>query len=184
MKARVLVTKKCNRKCKGCCNETLGIIDKISFEDLFKYDEICITGGEPMLLSDRLVEMIHRLRLQGYTGKIWLYTANSHRLATYWACKMLIDEVDGITYTVHHGKMETVKRDLADLRRLDTYLKETDRSGKSDRLYIDSRVYSEEYVKSLMYKWDEVKPLKWIESGDCPVPEGEEVVFYDLEAEG
>ena len=38
MKARVLVTKKCNRKCKGCCNETLGIIDKISFEDLFKYD--------------------------------------------------------------------------------------------------------------------------------------------------
>ena len=45
-------------------------------------------------------------------------------------------------------------------------------------------MYSEEYVKSLMYKWDEVKPLKWIESGDCPVPEGEEVVFYDLEAEG
>ena len=92
--------------------------------------------------------------------------------------------MDGITYTVHHGKMETVKRDLADLRRLDTYLKETDRSGKSDRLYIDSRVYSEEYVKSLMYKWEEVKPLKWIESGDCPVSEGEEVVFYDLEAEG
>ena len=69
MKARVLVTKKCNRKCKGCCNETLGIIDKISFEDLFKYDEICITGGEPMLLSDRLVEMIHN-RNRNISGQL------------------------------------------------------------------------------------------------------------------
>lgn len=44
MRARVIVTKKCNRKCKGCCNERLGLIDKVSFEDLFKYEEICITG--------------------------------------------------------------------------------------------------------------------------------------------
>ena len=63
MRARVIVTKKCNRKCKGCCNERLGLIDKVSFEDLFKYEEICITGGEPMLMSERVVEMIHRLRL-------------------------------------------------------------------------------------------------------------------------
>lgn len=130
MRARVIVTKKCNRKCKGCCNERLGLIDKVSFENLFKYEEICITGGEPMLMSERVVEMIHRLRLQGYTGKIWLYTASSRKLKSYWACKMLIDAVDGITYTIHHGKMETVKRDLTDLRHLDTYLKESDRSGK------------------------------------------------------
>ena len=64
MRARVIVTKKCNRKCKGCCNERLGLIDKVSFEDLFKYEEICITGGEPMLMSERVVEMIHRLRLR------------------------------------------------------------------------------------------------------------------------
>lgn len=83
MRARVIVTKKCNRKCKGCCNERLGLIDKVSFEDLFKYEEICITGGEPMLMSERVVEMIHRLRLQGYTGKIWLYTASSRKLKSY-----------------------------------------------------------------------------------------------------
>lgn len=183
MRARVIVTKKCNRKCKGCCNERLGLIDKVSFEDLFKYEEICITGGEPMLMSERVVEMIHRLRLQGYTGKIWLYTASSRKLKSYWACKMLIDAVDGITYTIHHGKMETVKKDLTDLRHLDTYLKESDRSGKSDRLYIDSRVFNQDYVDSLSYGWDVIKSLKW-SMDDCPLPEGEELVYYDLEAEG
>lgn len=63
MKARVIVTMKCNRKCKGCCNEHLGEINRVAFEDLFKYDEISITGGEPMLMSERVVEMVHRLRL-------------------------------------------------------------------------------------------------------------------------
>lgn len=101
----------------------------------------------------------------------------------YWACKMLIDAVDGITYTIHHGKMETVKRDLTDLRHLDTYLKESDRSGKSDRLYIDSRVFNQDYVDSLSYGWAAVKSLKW-SMDDCPLPEGEELVYYDLEAEG
>ena len=63
MRARVIVTMKCNRKCKGCCNEHLGEINRVVFEDLFKYDEISITGGEPMLMSERVVEMVHRLRL-------------------------------------------------------------------------------------------------------------------------
>lgn len=159
--------------------------DLESFLHQFRHhlQNICITGGEPMLMSERVVEMIHRLRLQGYTGKIWLYTASSRKLKSYWACKMLIDAVDGITYTIHYGKMETVKRDLTDLRHLDTYLKESDRSGKSDRLYIDSRVFNQDYVDSLGYSWDVIKSLKW-SMDDCPLPEGEELVYYDLEAEG
>lgn len=183
MRARVIVTMKCNRKCKGCCNEHLGEINRVAFDDLFKYDAICITGGEPMLMSERVVEMVHRLRLQGYTGKIWLYTAYSRKLNHYWACKMLIDAVDGITYTIHNGDMGKVKSDLIDLRHLDTYLKESDRSDKSDRLYIDSRVFNQDYVDSLRYGWAVIKSLEW-RMDECPVPEGEELVFYDLEAEG
>jgi hypothetical protein len=139
--------------------------------------------GESLLMSERVVEMVHRLRLQGYTGKIWLYTANSRKLKSYWACKMLIDAVDGITYTIHNGDMGKVKSDLIDLRHLDTYLKESDRSGKSDRLYIDSRVFNQDYVDSLRYGWAVIKSLEW-RMDDCPLPEGEELVFYDLEAEG
>lgn len=186
MKGRVIVTKRCNRKCKGCCNDYLGIVDKVSFRDLFKYEEIILTGGEPMLISERVVELIHRLKFEGYQGKIWLYTANSRRLGKYWAVEMLLDEVDGITYTVHYSKKEEKLRiDLSDLRRLDQYFANNafSREGKSDRLYIDSRIYSQEYVDSLKYKWEEVRSLEWKENGDCPLPEGEELVFYDLEDE-
>lgn len=187
MKGRVIVTKKCNRKCKGCCNDYLGLVDKVDFDSLFQYDEIIITGGEPMMISERVVEMIHRLKFSGYQGKIWLYTASSRRLNRYWAVEMLIDEVDGITYTLHYSsKEDKLKRDLTDLRRLDQYLADHawSREGKSDRLYIDSRIYNQEYVDSLKYKWAVVKPLEWKDNGDCPLPEGEELVFYDLEAEG
>lgn len=188
MKGRVIVTKKCNRKCKGCCNDYLGLVDTVQFEDLFKYDEIIITGGEPMLLSERVVEMIHRLKFGGYKGKIWLYTADTSKLRFgYWAVEMALDEVDGITYTLHYTKKESkLKSDLANLRRLDQYFADHawSREGKSDRLYIDSRIYNQEYVDSLRYKWAAVKPLEWKENGDCPLPEGEELVFYDLEAEG
>lgn len=185
MKARVIVTKKCNRKCPGCCNNYLGLVDKVSFEDLMKYDEISITGGEPMLISERVVELIHRLRFNGYQGKIWLYTANVHKLKRYWAVEMVIDEVDGITFTLHHSnKEDKLKSDLYDLRRLDQYLSESDRTGKSDRLYIDSRVVNQEYIDSLNYKWNVMKSLEWKENGDCPLPDGEELVVYDLEDEG
>jgi organic radical activating enzyme len=188
MKARVIVTKKCNRRCPGCCNRKhLGNVDKVAFDDLFKYDEISITGGEPMMvsISARVVEMVHRLKMGGYKGKIWLYTAYSHKVETYWGSKMLVDEVDGITYTLHYSSdMKKLRADLTDLRKLDHFLRTLDRAGKSDRLYIDSRVYDQEYVDSLKYNWAVVKPLEWKKDGDCPLPEGEELVFYDLEAEG
>lgn len=186
MKARVLITTKCNRRCRGCCNKTMVKgVKKVSFEDLFNYDEIIITGGEPMLMADRAVEMLHRLRLGGYKGKIWLYTAFAHRLERYWAVKMLIDEVDGITFTLHYNsRIETLKEDLRSLRKLDKYLSKLEGKERSDRLYIDSRVYKEDYVKSLVNKWAAVKPLVWNKNGECSLPEGEELVFYDLEAEG
>lgn len=185
MKVRVLITKKCNRKCKGCCNDYLGLVDRVTFEELLKYDEIILTGGEPMLIPERAVELIHRLKFEGYKGKLWLYTANSRRLKRHWAVEMLLDEVDGITYTLHYEKdAEKLRRDLADLRRLDQYFAENPfREERSDRLYIDSRIFDKEYVNSLAHKWAEIKPLEWKENGDCSLPEGEELVFYDLEAE-
>ena len=123
MKAKVIVTKDCKRRCKGCSMRALGLIEKVSFDDLFKYEEIHITGGEPMLISDRCVEMVHRLRLNGYAGKIYLYTADAHRVGSYWAANMLIDDVDGITFTVHYNSnRDKLKEDLKALRKLDKYL--------------------------------------------------------------
>lgn len=178
MKARVIVTTRVKRKDENVAPES---IPAVGFNDLFKYDEIAITGGEPMIISERCVELVHRLRLQGYKGKIFLYTSNSHRLNRYWAVSMLIDEVDGLVYTVRDNKnFDKMKSDFVDLRRLDKYLTESERSEKEDRLYIDSRVYRAEYVESLEYGWKEVKPFV---DTDKDTPEGEDVIYYDLEGD-
>lgn len=177
MKARVIVTTRVKRKDEPKAPEGIPVV---KFEDLFNYDEIGITGGEPMVISERCVELVHRLRLQGYTGKIILYTANSHRLGRYWAINMLIDEVDGIVYTVRDNKnYDKLKSDFTDLRRLDKWLRETGRV-KPDKLLIDSRVYKTDYVESLEYSWQEIQPFV---EGDNDTSEGEDIIYYDLEGD-
>ena len=46
-KLRLLVTEKCHNKCPMCCNNQFDI-EKIPVVDRFDYDEISITGGEPL----------------------------------------------------------------------------------------------------------------------------------------
>lgn len=47
-KLRLLVTAKCHNKCPMCCNNQFDI-EKIPVVDRLDYDEISITGGEPLL---------------------------------------------------------------------------------------------------------------------------------------
>ena len=57
--ARVIVTLACNRKCPGCCNETIGKVASIGdISVLSDYEEVVITGGEPMLNPDSLLRFI------------------------------------------------------------------------------------------------------------------------------
>lgn len=121
--ARVIVTYDCPRNCPNCCNQHIENVPQVKFEDLLKYEELVLTGGEPMMIGARVVEMIHRLRVQGFDGKIWLYTAelNTKR----WADKAALREVNGITYTFH---FEYTQRDIMFLKRLSKYLAEIDTS--------------------------------------------------------
>lgn len=47
-KLRLLVTAKCHNKCPMCCNKQFDF-EKIPVVDRLDYDEISITGGEPLL---------------------------------------------------------------------------------------------------------------------------------------
>ena len=47
--ARVIITYDCPRDCQSCCNKHIGDVPQVKFEDLLSYEEIVITGGEPML---------------------------------------------------------------------------------------------------------------------------------------
>lgn len=179
---KVVVTRKCNKRCRGCVTRTLDDIQKVTFEDLMGYEDILITGGEPMLMSDRCVELVHRLKLKGFSGKIFVSFSDASRVGRYWAASMLIDEVDGIIFTLHNNSSkDKLKNELRSLRKLDKYLKEHDRRGKADILYIDKRIFNEEYKSSLAGGWSLIEPQEWVK--DIKVDHAE-YVFYDLEAEG
>lgn len=184
--ARVIVTYDCPRHCPYCCNEHIGDVQRVQFSDLLKYKELVITGGEPMTLAPRIVEMIHRLRVHGYIGKIWLYT--SCIKTARWADRAVLKEVDGITYTLHNKPSQV---DLRDARKMNKYILDNldNRTHeRSDRLLIDSRFYTEEVLSIVgLYDtgtkhWTSIKPLKW-KDDECPLPDGDELVFYDLEKE-
>lgn len=176
--ARVIVTYKCNRKCKNCCNEHLQNVPEVQFENLLEYKEIVITGGEPMLIAPRVVEMVHRLRDKGFRGKIWLYTATFNM--GHWANEMLIRDVDGITYTFH---TEYTNKDISKLKNLTDFLNSGGFPG-SYRLVIDSRVMNDISLRDIkgIKKWTSIKALEW-KDRECPIPENEELLFYDLEKE-
>lgn len=74
--ARVIVTFRCNRKCPGCCNLNLPEYQKVhTDEELMEYQEIVITGGEPMLIPGKTLEFINRMWDKGYRGKMYLHTS-------------------------------------------------------------------------------------------------------------
>ncbi len=176
--ARVIVTYRCDRKCENCCNEHIRNAPEVQFEDLLEYDEIVITGGEPMLIAMRVFGLVHRLLDRKFRGRIWLYTATFN--ANSWEHKMLIRYVDGITYTFH---ADYTNRDISRLKDLTEFLNSGGLSG-SYRLMVDSRVMRDISLQDIkgIRKWTDIKALVW-KDGACPVPQHEELLFYDLEKE-
>ena len=96
--ARVIVTMVCNRNCPGCCNEAISKVASISdISILSDYEEVVITGGEPMINPHTLLRFIKALRKQNKRQKIYLYTA----CLTMDDHPTILKYLDGITVTVH-----------------------------------------------------------------------------------
>jgi len=93
---------------------------------------------------------------------------------------MLIRYVDGITYTFH---ADYTNRDISRLKDLTEFLNSGGLSG-SYRLMVDSRVMRDISLQDIkgIRKWTDIKALVW-KDGACPVPQHEELMFYDLEKE-
>jgi organic radical activating enzyme len=156
-KARLLFTEDCNRRCKGCCNRNWKgepAVEK-TIEELREYDEIYITGGEPMLYVDALNYLIGRLRTA--TNKIFLYTAMPYPQHEFIP---LMIGLDGCTVTLHN---------YADRQKfIDNFYNRTMFAGKSMRLNVFPKGKFD-----VDDSWD-VRPKVWIT--DAPLPEGEEFV--------
>lgn len=89
---------------------------------------------------------------------------------------------------MHHRPSQ---KDLSDVRKLNKFLLENldnRKHKRSDRLLIDSRCYTEEVLSIIgLYDtgtkhWSSIKSLVW-KDDECPLPDNEELIYYDLEKE-
>lgn len=172
-KLRLLVTDKCPNKCPMCCNNSWDF-DKLPVVETFDYDEIMITGGEPLLYIGKVVNICKAIKtLDTYREKdtkIYLYTS----VCNYEMLSYILQFIDGVVVTPH--TKEAVK-DLErmvflfnkDAERTYNYLYDIKTKSLRLNLFSDMKdILSKEIDLSL---WN-VKGMKWIK--DCPVPEGED----------
>lgn len=161
-KLRLLVTKKCNRNCPGCCNKQYDIKNLPVATDFCSYEEIMITGGEPVLFLGQVDRLVRAIRLLnsvcgGSIPKIYIYTA----LTQLESIADALDLSDGITFTLHS------QEDAIWLSGYSHLLKSY--QGRSVRLNVFEGIkLSEKIIQSgcqINYKtWQK----------ECPIPEGED----------
>jgi len=178
-KARVIVTHSCNRSCDGCCNKDIDMnkVKKVdNLNDLIDYDEVMITGGEPLLLDQRVKSMASVLRYysnqRGRIVNIYLYTA----YCPDWPSP-IIKMFDGIHYTIHYPCND---EDVRMLKKMTEALEDVKKERFSTRLAIDKRCFEDYDFSNIDFSsWDVIRRMEW--KKDCPLPEGEELLIYDLE---
>lgn len=168
--ARVIVTMACNRNCPGCCNNNLDSITTIrDISELSGYEEVVITGGEPMLKPDILLRFIKALRKQNKHRRVYLYTA----CLTLDDYRKILEHLDGVTVTLH---AEATDEDIRNLKYMSENLYE---EHLDMRLFVDTRVYEKYDLSNIhMETWDVVRKLEWKEK--CDPAENEDLLLFKL----
>ena len=173
--ARLILFFDCPRRCIGCCNEHEALraqMQKVdSLDALESYEEIIVTGGEPMYRAADTVEFIQRLRRRFPDKTVYLYTALfSHRM------RELAELIDGVHYTIHDGPNMLDAVNGFSLAQREFELNPA-WAGKSIRLYIDNRVAVRIAVLPRVWSRVEIKP--WLNEGNCPLPAHEDLLVWD-----
>jgi MoaA/NifB/PqqE/SkfB family radical SAM enzyme len=167
-KARVLLWEQCNRNCEGCCNKDwdLAALPKVNMQALGAYDEIILTGGEPMLHPITLLTISNGIRKKYPEKKLVLYTAKVDHIL--W--RRIAVNFDGVTVTLHAQP--------------DVYLFEAYAMLNTYPRVIDKwlNVFEEVHLTDFQIEkyqnncWDVRTDYKWIKN--CPLPTDEEFVRW------
>ena len=169
--ARVIITFGCDRACEYCVNKYAYIINQAvrikDLNQLIGFDEIVITGGEPLLYIERTRNILMNLEYGMVPNvKKYLYTAifnpNMH---------MIIDYLDGITYTVHtdHDEDQLAFDNFEDFIRI--------HNNKSYRLAISPTL--ENAFLFYPFLWKEIKIKDWKEEDRCEILKHETLFIYE-----
>lgn len=165
---RLIYSPVCNRSCPGCCNKDFDL-PNLPRPTHFNYEEIFITGGEPLLFYDEIVGFIKAIRLVS-DAKIYVYTAKCDDASMLIE---LLDIVDGITLTLHDVRDWGMFQQFSFVTREHPEIFE----GKSMRLNIFDEVASDESLDMYFFThkteetWRVKKNIKWIPN--CPLPPNE-----------
>ena len=176
-KLRLLVTAKCHNKCPMCCSNQFDI-EKIPVVDRLDYDEISITGGEPMLAREsceKVLRLVHsfcsvRKAIGMPMPKFYLYTA----FFDFDTISLSSFIFDGICLTPH-SKVDVEKfidiniKMLASKNSGDAYKEFNPNCSLRLNLFTDMKDLLPKDIDLSLWK---VKEMEWIK--DCPVPEGED----------
>ena len=168
--ARLIITLDCPRSCPYCCNKQGDMLESATrisdLRELDGYDEVCVTGGEPMIDPWRTMKIVAFLQTFDFK-KIYLYTA-------MFGLRMdrLLKMVDGVHYTLH---APLTRKDVNGFYRMQALV--SDDPDKSCRLYIDPGIISPITIYPDAWARVEVKP--WLD--DCPLPPNETLFILEDE---
>jgi hypothetical protein len=171
--ARLLVTRRCQRRCDGCCNEYPSLMARanlaMSLEALDGYSEVCVTGGEPLLNPARTRGIVEELRGRNEERRIYLYTAQyTPELGG------IVPALSGVHYSLHAPASEQDMEWLGLIQKLAIFWPD-----RSWRLYIDRRV--NRVVSLLPRLWARVEIKAWLPEGNCPLPAHEDLFLLESE---
>lgn len=166
MNLRLLITSMCLHNCPKCANKHYNLL-KLPVckpEDFKYYDSILITGGEPLMVPERMYKVIRQIRASS-EAKVYIYTSytlNSVRFIN------TVQASDGLTFGLHH------QTDVIPLIRLTGLVQKFDQGLDTRSLRL--RIFPEINVASKILKlwervgWD-IQPTEWLDH--CPLPENE-----------
>lgn len=156
--ARLIITKRCNRDCPGCCNKYATVMSGCkyiaSLSELAYYDVVSVTGGEPMLDWRDTLRKILILRFCG-VKTIYLYTALYRP-----EIENILPHVDGVQFSLH---AEATFDDLWNFQLFQGLIRKY--PGKSYRAFIDNKIgLNELVIKPNLWHRLEIKP--WLTETD------------------
>jgi len=152
---RLLLFAACDRSCPGCCNNDWDLKALPVCDSFAGYDEIILTGGEPMLRQALVYGVAVAAHAETPDARVYVYTAMPEGLTD-----AVLSVVDGVTPTLPgEADVERFQNMLVDMGSM---------PDKSLRLNVFAEV---DLVDTWLGEWQIKSGIEWIE--DCPLPEHE-----------
>lgn len=160
---RLLLWEDCQRDCQGCCNKDWDLITLETLGNFTGYDQILLTGGEPMMYTCDLIDAIDDIKKQTKTP-IYIYTADVSEPLKVMG---ILGMVAGLTLTLHN------QEDILPFLLFNSIFGIAP-PDKSMRLNVFKGVKLPDVN---LDGWTVKRDIEWIKN--CPLPKGEVFRRYD-----